>query len=111
RARRAGFRVMLVPQWAVHYGGASTPNDPEWFYEGVRGGVYLAVKHYPAWAATLYRKAVAFTGWWGERFGPRPKRAAYAKIRRLGAGPVPGPDDQRLFKPRSVAAASPASST
>lgn len=57
RARRLGFKNLLVPRRVLHLGGASTPSDPRFIAEGYRGGLLLSAEYYP-WLHRLHRKAV-----------------------------------------------------
>lgn len=57
RARRKGWRVLLVPRRVLHLGGSSTPQDPRFTVEGYRGGLLYTRIHYP-WLHGLHSKAV-----------------------------------------------------
>lgn len=57
RARRKGYRVLLVPRKVLHLGGTSTPDDPRFLAEGYRGGLRLSRDYYPFWHS-LHKKAV-----------------------------------------------------
>jgi GT2 family glycosyltransferase len=57
RARRLGFKNLLVPRRVLHLGGASTPSDPRFIAEGYRGGLLLSAEYYPRLHG-LHRKAV-----------------------------------------------------
>jgi N-acetylglucosaminyl-diphospho-decaprenol L-rhamnosyltransferase len=80
RARRKGFRVLLVPRKVLHLGGSSTPNDPRFIAEGYRGGLLLSRTHYP-WIHGLHRKAVWLEAQLRVVLDPDPKRkAAYSLL-------------------------------
>jgi GT2 family glycosyltransferase len=57
RARRKGWRVLLVPRRVLHLGGSSTPKDPRFLAEGYRGGLLLSRDYYPHLHG-LHKKAV-----------------------------------------------------
>jgi GT2 family glycosyltransferase len=57
RARKLGFKNLLVPRRVLHLGGASTPSDPRFIAEGYRGSLILSAEYYP-WLHGLHRKAV-----------------------------------------------------
>jgi GT2 family glycosyltransferase len=57
RARRKGWKVLLVPRKVLHLGGSSTPKDPRFIAEGYRGGLLYSQDYLPAWHG-LHRKAV-----------------------------------------------------
>lgn len=53
RLRQAGYEVHLVDTAVTHVGGASTPADPRFVLEGLRGGMQLSRRFQPP----LYRRA------------------------------------------------------
>jgi N-acetylglucosaminyl-diphospho-decaprenol L-rhamnosyltransferase len=80
RARRQGYRVMMVPRRVVHLGGASTPSQPAWLAEGYRGGLRLSARYYPKFHG-LHRKWVYLEASIGRRWSPSSlRRQAYALI-------------------------------
>lgn len=83
RAGRRGWHSLLVPRRIVHLGGASTPSDPRFMAEGMRGGLLLTREYLP-WLHGLHQKAVWLEAILRLRFDPNPKRqAAYKIIRAL----------------------------
>ncbi len=73
RARRRGWRVLLVPRRVLHLGGASTPEDPRFLAEGYRGGLLYTALYYP-WLHGLHRKAVWLEAQLRRRWDPLPRR-------------------------------------
>lgn len=73
RARRLGFRNLLVPRRVLHLGGASTPRNPRFIAEGYRGGLILSAEYYPGLHG-LHRKAVWLEAQLRLRFDPNPMR-------------------------------------
>lgn len=61
RFRAHGWGSALVDTTVVHLGGSSTPADPAFLLEGLRGGMVVSRRHAPAWRAELQRLAV--WGW------------------------------------------------
>jgi len=57
RARRRGWRVLLVPRRVLHLGGSSTPKDARFIAEGYRGGLLYSREYFPALHG-LHQKAV-----------------------------------------------------
>jgi GT2 family glycosyltransferase len=56
--RRAGYKIMFVPQAELtHYGGFSSKRtfNKQLFIEGFRGGIYFSRKHYGLLASIIYR--------------------------------------------------------
>lgn len=83
RARRRGWRSLLVPRRVLHLGGASTPGDPRFLAEGVRGGLLLTRDYFP-WLHGLHLKAVGLEAALRLRLDPDPRRrAAYGLIRGM----------------------------
>ena len=83
RVRRAGWQVMLVPRRILHLGGASTPSDPRFMAEGMRGGLLLTRAYLP-WLHGLHQKAVWLEAILRLRFDPNSKRqAAYGMIKQI----------------------------
>ncbi len=63
RARRAGWRCLLVATDVVHVGGASTSGRPAFLREGIRGGYLLTRRHGPAWLRPLHRLGIGAAAW------------------------------------------------
>lgn len=61
RFARHRFGSALVDTSVVHLGGASTPSDPAFLIEGLRGSMVVSLRYAPAWRAALQRYAV--WGW------------------------------------------------
>lgn len=61
RLSRAGYGCALVDTHAVHLGGTSTPQQPAFLIEGLRGSMVVSLRYAPAWWAELQRLAV--WGW------------------------------------------------
>ncbi len=61
RLARHGYRSVLVDSKAVHLGGASTPGNPAFLIEGLRGSMVVSRRYAPAWRAAVQRYAV--WGW------------------------------------------------
>ncbi|HLR47002.1 MAG TPA: glycosyltransferase family 2 protein [Deinococcales bacterium] len=61
RLRAHGYGCALVDTAVVHLGGSSTPSDPAFLVEGLRGGMVVSRRHAAAWRAELQRLAV--WGW------------------------------------------------
>ncbi len=59
RLRGAGYRCLLVATEVVHVGGASTPSDPRFLVEGLRGGYALTRRTQPRAVRAAHRWAVA----------------------------------------------------
>lgn len=58
RARRAGYRCLLVDAPVVHLGGSSTPSAAAFEVEGYRGGLQLSRRFLPRWARRLHELGV-----------------------------------------------------
>jgi N-acetylglucosaminyl-diphospho-decaprenol L-rhamnosyltransferase len=83
RAQRRGWQSLLVPRRVLHLGGSSTPSDPRFIAEGVRGGLLLT-RDYLFWLHGLHRKAIWLEAILRLRFDPNPKhQAAYRMIREM----------------------------
>ena len=63
RARRHGWRCLLVDAEVVHVGGASTSGRVSFAVEGVRGGYALTRRHGPSWLRPLHRWGIAAGAW------------------------------------------------
>lgn len=61
RFRAQGYGCALVDTPVVHLGGSSTPSDPAFLLEGLRGAMVVSLRHAPAYRAELQRLAV--WGW------------------------------------------------
>lgn len=81
RARAAGWQCRLVDAPVVHLGGSSTPDDPDFLLEGLRGGYQMSRRYLPAVVRRLHRSALRIWGAVGARTARRPAwRAAYARL-------------------------------
>ena len=58
RVRRGGYRCELIKESVLHVGGASTPPDPRFIVEGLRGGYVLSQRFKSPLYRTLHRYAV-----------------------------------------------------
>lgn len=83
RARRAGYRCLLVDAPVVHLGGSSTPDDGAFLVEGVRGGLQLSRRYQPPVVRALHRGALLAWGAFAERWARTPGRRATAH--RIGS--------------------------
>lgn len=92
RARRKGWKVLLVPRKVLHLGGSSTPKDPRFIAEGYRGGLLYSQEYLPAWHG-LHRKAVWLEALLRARFDPDPvRREGYRLLEeRLEGGNLESP--------------------
>ncbi len=63
RLLKAGWSLEILPETAIHLGGASTPSNPKVHLEGRRGGIYLVDKHFPRWIAEATRRLFQLEGW------------------------------------------------
>lgn len=63
RARRAGWRCLLVATDVVHVGGASTRARPAFLREGVRGAYLVTRRHGPSWLRPLHRLGIGAAAW------------------------------------------------
>ncbi|RDI96151.1 glycosyltransferase family 2 protein [Meiothermus sp. QL-1] len=80
RARRKGWRVLLVPRRVLHLGGSSTPKDPRFLAEGYRGGLLFSRDYFPALHG-LHRKVVWLEAHLRIRLDPDPiRKAGYGLI-------------------------------
>ena len=59
RARRGGWRCVLVDAEVLHVGGASTQRRTDLALEGLRGGYAVSARHAPAWLRPLHRWGLA----------------------------------------------------
>ena len=92
RARKKGRKVLLVPRKVLHLGGSSTPKDPRFVAEGLRGGLLYSQDYLPLWHS-LHRKAVWLEALLRERFAPDlVRREGYKLLKgRLEDGNLEGP--------------------
>jgi len=92
RARKKGWKVLLVPRRVLHLGGSSTPKDPRFIAEGYRGGLLYSQDYLPAWHR-LHKKAVWLEALLRERFDPDlVRRKGYRLLKeRLEAGSLEDP--------------------
>jgi GT2 family glycosyltransferase len=77
RVLKAGYALEIIPQTAVHFGGASTSTNPGIFFEGRRGGMFLIEKHFPKWIAQPTRRFFQLEAW---LYGLLTKDPAYKKM-------------------------------
>jgi GT2 family glycosyltransferase len=63
RVLKAGYGLEMIPETAIHFGGASTTKNPDVFFEGRRGGMFLIDKHFPAWIAQPTRRFFQLEAW------------------------------------------------
>ena len=81
RVRKAGLHLEMLPESAIHVGGSSTVQSPELMFEGHRGGMYLANKHFPGWQSTLIRRFFQGIAWVMGFFDKRQEyRQAWRKL-------------------------------
>lgn len=73
RARKKGWKVLLVPRKVLHLGASSTPQDPRFIAEGYRGGLLYSQDYFPLWHG-LHQKAVWLEALLRVRFDPNPLR-------------------------------------
>ena len=55
RVRNQGLDLEVLPETAIHLGGASTPSTPNMLLEGHRGGLLLVSKHFHPLIAEVVR--------------------------------------------------------
>jgi GT2 family glycosyltransferase len=63
RVLKAGYGLEMIPETAIHFGGASTTKNPDVFFEGRRGGMFLIDKHFPTWIAQPTRRFFQLEAW------------------------------------------------
>jgi GT2 family glycosyltransferase len=63
RVLKAGYSLEMIPETAVHFGGASTSTNPSIFFEGRRGGMFLIKKHFPNWITQPTRRFFQLESW------------------------------------------------
>jgi GT2 family glycosyltransferase len=81
RVLKAGYRLEILPETAVHFGGASTPNTAKILLEAQRGGMYVVDKHFPFWIAQATRRFFQLYGWLGGMLHPNPEfRTVFRKL-------------------------------
>jgi N-acetylglucosaminyl-diphospho-decaprenol L-rhamnosyltransferase len=86
RARRQGWRCLLVDAEVVHIGGASSSGRPAFAVEGVRGGYALTRRHGPAWLRPLHRWGIAAGAWLAAQRADDPvRRAAWRALAERSA--------------------------
>ena len=77
RVLKAGYRLEILPETALHFGGASTPGKPggnaKILLESQRGGMYVVDKHFPRWIAQATRRFFQLYGWLGGMLHPNPE--------------------------------------
>lgn len=76
RLRSEGYRCRLVATEVVHVGGASTPSDPRFLLEGLRGGYALTRRTQPRALRAAHRWAVAGYAAVAARTAPGDERRA-----------------------------------
>lgn len=83
RLRAAGGRCALVATEVVHLGGAATPRDPRFQFEGLRGGYQLTRRSAPPIVRWLHRWGVAAVAAVAARAVGDPRsRASWAEVAR-----------------------------
>lgn len=107
RARAAGFASCLVDAPVVHLGGASTPDAPEFFLEGRRGGMVLTLRHHGPWFRWAHTAFLWLEAKVGTRTGPAERRGAYDAILQMleGGDWTESPFGATLSERRDVVAA------
>jgi GT2 family glycosyltransferase len=84
RLLKAGYWLEILPETAVHFGGASTPNNAKILLEAQRGGMYVVDKHFPVWIAQATRRFFQLYGWLGGMLHPNPEfRLAFQTLEKL----------------------------
>jgi len=71
RARRAGYRLEILPQTVVHVGAGSTTPSPALSLEARRGFLYVVKKHAPPLVGRALRRAMQFQGYCYKYIDPR----------------------------------------
>jgi N-acetylglucosaminyl-diphospho-decaprenol L-rhamnosyltransferase len=71
RIRNAGYALMVLPQTAIHFGGASTARGPNLTLEGARGGLWLVKRHFAAPIYQATRRLFQLIAWLMSSFDPR----------------------------------------
>jgi GT2 family glycosyltransferase len=87
RVLKAGYRLEILPETAVHFGGASTPGrsggNAKILLEAQRGGMYVVDKHFPVWIAQATRRFFQLYGWLGGMLHPNPEfRLAFCTLEK-----------------------------
>jgi GT2 family glycosyltransferase len=84
RVLKAGYRLEILPDTAVHFAGASTPNNAKILLEAQRGGMYVVDKHFPVWIAQATRRFFQLYGWLGGMLHPNPEfRLAFRRLEAM----------------------------
>jgi GT2 family glycosyltransferase len=88
RLLKAGYRLEILPETAVHFGGASTPGqsggNAKILLEAQRGGMYVVDKHFPVWIAQATRRFFQLYGWLGGMLHPNPAfRTAFRTLEAM----------------------------
>jgi N-acetylglucosaminyl-diphospho-decaprenol L-rhamnosyltransferase len=71
RVGKAGYRLVLIPETATHFGGISTPSSSNIFVEGRRGGMLLIDKHFPMWISEPTRRFFQLEAWLAQKLERR----------------------------------------
>lgn len=85
RLRAAGYACVLVNAPVTHVGGASTPREPRFVLEGLRGGMQLSRRFRPPPYRALHRFAVLAYARLARPFAAPEKRRFLEMLERLFA--------------------------
>ncbi len=86
RARRHGWRCLLVDVEVVHVGGAATNGNVAFAIEGVRGGYAFMRRHGMPWLRPLHRWGIAGGAWLtAQRADDPARRAAWRALAERSA--------------------------
>lgn len=95
RARRKGWRVLLIPKEVLHLGGSSTPRDPRFLAEGYRGGLLVSREYLP-WLHGLHRKVLWLEAKLRIRLSPNTAESYRLVLRMLEGGLEGSPFRQHI---------------
>jgi GT2 family glycosyltransferase len=84
RLLKAGWTLEMLPETAVHFGGASTPSNTQIHIEARRGGMFVVNQHFPRLIAEATRRYFQLEGWIMSSLDARPEyREAWAELERM----------------------------
>lgn len=84
RARRLGYRSLLVDTQVTHLGGSSTPSHPAFHVEGRRGGYLVTARHLPALLRPVHRAYLVVEGAVGSLLAPDATgREGHGRVARM----------------------------
>jgi len=86
RARKAGYRLLMLPVGAVHVGGGSTVPSPDLELERYRGYLLVTERHHHRSYLRLARRCIQIKAWWLTHFdGDQDWRTMWRRLESMAS--------------------------